>query len=119
MKKLILITIILAVLTLSACTLEGDSPNWDHLQDNDPTKLNRDTTGITDTEDVEVTTDDPRCNGQYTVDDIINRDLEMRAKAENVLEFCLEMPDEPLVVSCPDQITLIYYSKARCIDALE
>lgn len=118
MKKLILIIIILAVITLSACTFEGDSPNWDHLQNNNPTKLNRDNGMNTPIDQEENVTDDARCAGQYTVDDVINRDLEIRAKTEKNIDLCYQMPDEPLIVSCPGQVTLVYYSKARCLEML-
>ncbi|MBN1175345.1 hypothetical protein JXA48_01755 [Candidatus Woesearchaeota archaeon] len=115
MKKIILLIAVLSLLTLSACSLEGDSPTWDHLQNQDPSKIHRDV-GV-ENPDVP-TTDDPRCLGQYTSDDVTYRDLEIRAKTENNIDLCYEMPDEPLVVSCPGQVTLIYYSKARCLEML-
>ena len=117
MKKAILLIIILALLTLSACTLEGESPVYSHLQDQDPSSLHRTDNEVTTSQDN--TTDDPRCLGQYTTDDITYRDMEKRALTEKNINLCYDMPEEPLIVSCPGQVTLVYYSKARCIESLE
>jgi len=116
MKKIIILTLILASILLSACSLEGESPNWDHLQNNDPSKLNRNTNELPSPTTNENMTDDPRCIEQYTTDDIINRDLELRAKIEQDINLCYQMEDEPLIVSCPNKPTLVYYSKTRCLE---
>lgn len=113
MKKIILLIAVLTLLTLSACSLEGESPTWDHLQNQDPSKIHRDT----DNQDVE-TSDNPRCNGEYTTEDIIYRDYEIRAQREQNIELCYEIPEEPLIITCPGQATIIYYDQARCVESL-
>lgn len=118
MKKIIFSIMILAVLTLSACSLEGESPVFSHLQNQDPSKLHTDPIMNGNEKNETKYTNDPRCIGQYTSDDIKYRDLEKQAVIEKNINLCYQMPDEPLLVECESELTLVYYSKDRCIEEL-
>ena len=43
----------------------------------------------------------------YTTEDITNRDYELRAKAENDINLCYEITEEPLIIICPEVATII------------
>lgn len=107
--------LIITAIILTGCDFDRESPVYSHLQDQDPTKMHRDDPSP---EEKELTTDDPRCLGQYTPEDITYRDMERRAIVENNPNLCVDMPEEPLTIKCPGEVTLIYYSKERCIDTI-
>lgn len=112
MKKILLLIAIITLLTLTACSIDGESEVYNHLQNQDPSSLHTDDS--IKEKDNEIVTNDPRCLGQYSAEDIMYRDIEKRATIEKNIDLCDELPELDLRIECPQQVTLVYYSKERC-----
>ena len=112
-------TLLAVLVFFTACSLDGESAVYSHLQNQDPSSMHK--TGddflpeLPDEEDEEVPLAG-HCDGEFTLQEQTYRDMELQAVTENDPARCLDLPNDPLVVGCPDQPLILYYSKTRCLE---
>lgn len=111
MNKVLMAVLVLASVFLLGCTL-GESDVYNHLQNQDPSTIHTNTPD--EPQEQEVISD--HCNGIFTDEEIAARDAERRALTENDIALCAQIPREPLIVECPGQSIIVFYSYQRCLD---
>ena len=134
MKKIILTLLVLVLLlSLTSCYAERGYA-YKNLNEYEPGKVHKSYTGDdpvlndTETDGIGGVYDhlnknlcelNPHCCGDFTPNEIWYKDMEERAIVENNEELCYSLPQEDLVVDCPNEEPYIYYSRSRCIVSFE
>lgn len=127
MKRIFLLILLLSLSLVITSCYEGRGYAYEHLQKQDVIKRhvlteNESTaTNLTSTGGVfehlnnDLCATNRYCCGDYTEDEIALKDLEQRAIVEENANLCLELPNEDLIVNCPNEKPIIYYSRTRCL----
>jgi len=128
MKRIVVLILLLSLSLVVTSCYEGRGYAYKHLQEQDVTKRHvltgdeSNLTNLTSTAGVfehlnkNLCATNRHCCGDYTEEEIALKDLEQRAIVEENADLCLKLPPEDLVVKCPNEEPIVYYSRTRCLE---
>ncbi len=127
MRTFFTIIILLALLILLTGCYDGRGYAYEHLQEQnvgsrhtaveeEPTDLNLTSPGgVFENLNKNFCEINRYCCGDFTEQEIALKDFEQQAIVEENIEICWILPEEDLLIDCPNEELILYYSKTRCL----